>query len=214
MRLPNNLLVSVCLASAFSACLALPASGVAATDGTSATSATSATTSPPSGVHLDPNSPGAKEYAFPLYAMAGVGTVAPQSGAPQPSAVRFGAGITRSHAGATPSGARSHPTARAGSSGSGPSNTSTSSGSPAAQGTNPAPAPGAQVQGRREHVTIVKLPPLHRRRAGGRKPERVVPAAYRMQAAGGTAGLMWMALAAVLVVGVGSAGGFVLSRRR
>jgi len=40
------------------------------------------------------------------------------------------------------------------------------------------------------------------------------PAAYRVLRAGSGSGLLWMILAAVVVIGLGSAGGFLLSRQR
>jgi hypothetical protein len=41
-----------------------------------------------------------------------------------------------------------------------------------------------------------------------------VPAAYKVLKPGSGSGLLWMVLAAVIVVALGSAGGLVLARRR
>jgi hypothetical protein len=43
---------------------------------------------------------------------------------------------------------------------------------------------------------------------------RAVPAAYKVLRSGSGSGLLWMILAAVLVIALGSAGGLALSRRR
>ena len=62
------------------------------------------------------------------------------------------------------------------------------------------------------HVTTVTLPDITR--AANRRPVNSTPAAYAVLEPGSRSGVLWMVLAAVLVVALGSAGGVILSRRR
>ncbi len=63
-------------------------------------------------------------------------------------------------------------------------------------------------------MTTVKLPALTRTVTAKPLAAKAMPAAYRVLRPGSGSGLLWMALAAVLVLALGSAGGLALSRRR
>lgn len=174
-------------------------------------------------VHIDPASPVAKEYALPLATARGA---PPESGK---SGRLFGSGIKHV------STATSHTTAAP------PTTTLTattttpptvpSTTTPAEQPGTVAPtstaptstSPDVRTQTSRprrqhpEHVTTVTLPALTTPTAQTTTSPvtaRGTPAAYRVLRPGSGSGLLWMALAAVVVVAVGSAGGFALSRRR
>jgi hypothetical protein len=67
------------------------------------------------------------------------------------------------------------------------------------------------------HVTTVTLPSLTTtitQTSTRPATARATPAAYRVLRPGSGSGLLWMALAAIVVVVLGSAGGVALSRRR
>jgi hypothetical protein len=63
-------------------------------------------------------------------------------------------------------------------------------------------------------VTTVTLPTLTAPAPTRKLTARATPAAYRILRPGSGSGLLWMAVVAVLVLVLGSAGGLLLSRRR
>ena len=198
-------------------CLALPA-------------AASATGNSP--VHVDPKSPVAKEYALPLASARGA---APESGN---SGKLFGSGIshntpsTTTHSSA-PTAVATSPVTKA----TAPVVASPQTVPEPAPVTTVAPAPApttathatvtqpvtTQTAASRTtrprtkapavtHVTTITLPGLFH--TGGTRPVSAAPAAYTVLRPGSGSGVLWMVLAGVLVVALGSAGGVILSRRR
>lgn len=181
-------------------------------------------------VHIDPASPVAKEYALPLATARGAQPESGKSGKLFGSGIRHSSAGTRhtSHTPATPSPTPSQqptpseqPSTAA--------TTETTTPAPAVQqseqpatvtwtATTTTPArPRRPVHHRPLHVTTVTLPSLTRPIAPTRTSPATAPAtpaAYRVLRPGSGSGLLLMALAAVVVVAVGSAGGFALSRRR
>ena len=149
-------------------------------------------------VHVDPASPVAKEYALPLATARGA---PPESGR---SGGLFGSGIKHS----------SH--------GSPSSHTTTSSEAPPAQTETTPPVTTTATQTTTSpkhhqpgHITTVTLPDLVTTPATGTTTTaNAVPAAYKVLKPGSGSGLLWMVLAAVVVVALGSAGGLALARRR
>jgi hypothetical protein len=167
-----------------------------------ATPATAVASSNP--VHVDPKSPVAKEYAIPLATARGA---APESG--QTGAL-FGSGISSS----------SHTSAAS-------SEPATSSAQPETTST-PTATPPTTVTGT-DKILTVTLPDLthtspassavtkrHRSSPSGNGAASVqaAPSAYRVLRAGSGSGIEWMIVAAVVVIALGSAGGFLLSRKR
>jgi hypothetical protein len=154
-------------------------------------------------LHIDPASPVAKEYALPLATARGA---PPESGK---SGKLFGSGIkhadtttaTTTVSAASPPVSDPEPTV-----------TSTATATTTAAVTTPAP-----VHHRPAHVTTVTLPVLttpaahpHSRPITG----HATPAAYRVLSPGPGSGLLWMLIVAAVVIGLGSAGGLALRRRR
>jgi hypothetical protein len=171
-------------------------------------------------VHIDPASPVAKEYALPLATARGA---PPESGK---SGRLFGSGIkhvstTTSRTMAAPPTTLTAttttppavpPTTTPAEQPSTVAATSTASTSPDVRTQTPRPGRHHPV-----HVTTVTLPALTTPTAQTTTSPvtaRGTPAAYRVLRPGSGSGLLWMALAAVVVVAVGSAGAFALSRRR
>jgi hypothetical protein len=64
------------------------------------------------------------------------------------------------------------------------------------------------------HVTTVTLPTLTAPATPKQLTAKATPAAYRVLRPGTGSGLLWMVVAAVAVLAIGSAGGLLLSRRR
>ena len=153
-------------------------------------------------VHVDPSSPVAKEYALPLATARGA---PPESGK---TGGLFGSGIK--HSSATPTPAASVVAPAPPMSQSEPTVTSTTE-------TTRAQRPQRRHRRHRRRpvgVITVRLPTLiHRARTGGVRAA-ATPAAYRVLRPGSESGLLWMALAGVVVVALGSAGGLALRRRR
>lgn len=178
------LLTSVCTVCA----LALPSSALA---------------SGGSPVHVDPSSPVAKEYALPLATARGA---APESGQ---SGRLFGSGIKHASSPAVHTTTAATPTPPP------PSTEPQATPTPTVTATTTTPPPTATPPARHppRHVTTVTLPALTTVTA---KPleAKAMPAAYRVLKPGSGSGLLWMVLAAVLVLALGSAGGLALSRRR
>lgn len=186
------LLTSVCTVGA----LALPASALASG----------------SPVHVDPSSPVAKEYALPLATARGAPPESGQSGK------LFGSGIRHTSSTVAPTTTevvttpppppptRQQVTPIATASTTTPITTASTTTS-----TSP---PKPPVRHHPPHVTTVTLPVLTTTGATKRLAARATPAAYRVLKPGSGSGLLWMVVAAVLVLALGSAGGVALSRRR
>jgi hypothetical protein len=140
----------------------------------------------------------AKEYALPLATARGA---PPESGR---SGGLFGSGIKH------------------GSSGSTSSRTTTSSEAPPVQAETTPPVTTIATQTTTSpehhqpgHITTVTLPDLVTPPGSGtRTTATAVPAAYKVLKPGSGSGLLWMLLAAIVVVALGSAGGLALARRR
>lgn len=154
-------------------------------------------------VHVDPASPVAKEYALPLATARGAPPESGQSGK------LFGSGIR--HTSTVPTQTVTTTTTVT------PPPVST----PTEQTVTPAPPVTVAPRPRRHrrhhhpvHVTTVTLPALTTPTTPSRViTARATPAAYRVLRPGSGSGLLWMLLAAVLVLGIGSAGGVLLRRR-
>jgi hypothetical protein len=150
-------------------------------------------------VHVDPSSPVAKEYALPLATARGA---PPESGH---SGKLFGSGIK--HASSKPAQTTTVATPPPPVPQVQQPVTSTAT----LTATTPAPKPRRH---RPEHVTTVTLPTLTTATTNREITARATPAAYRVLRPGSGSGLLWMILAAVVVIVLGSAGGVALSRRR
>ena len=147
-------------------------------------------------VHIDPASPVAKEYALPL---------ATARGAPPESGKRgklFGSGIK--HTTTTPAQTT---TVTAPPPPSPPVQQAVTT-TPPVTVTTPTPHRHRPV-----HVTTVTLPSLTTPTAKRQVTALATPAAYRVLRPGSGSGLLWMILAAVVVIALGSAGGIALRRR-
>jgi hypothetical protein len=158
-------------------------------------------------VHVDPASPVAKEYALPLATARGAPPESGQSGK------LFGAGIK--HTSTVPTHTATTPTAA-------PPPASTQSEQtitpPVPPTTTTTTAPPRRHRHRRPHrpvhVTTVTLPVLTTpTTASTQITAHATPAAYRVLRPGAGSGLLWMVLAAVLVLAIGSIGGVLLRRR-
>lgn len=158
-------------------------------------------------VHVDPGSPVAKEYALPLATARGAPPESGQSGK------LFGSGIKH------PSTTTVHTTSQAPpptppSTYTQPSPPAVTETTPAVTATTKAGAP-KPARHRPVHVTTVTLPSLTTTTTPTKPATaRATPAAYRVLRPGSGSGWLWMLLAAVIVVALGSAGGLALSRRR
>ncbi|MDE3132091.1 MAG: hypothetical protein KGL16_13150 [Acidobacteriota bacterium] len=180
-----------------------------------------------SGVHIDPSSPVAKEYALPLATARGA---PPESGR---SGRLFGSGI-RHVEHSSRAATRTTPTPPAPPSSSAPAQPPTPV-TPSASGRGASPVtpgvtspsgtgPGVTGPGRRPtrrraqrqppHVTTVTLPALTTAPTARPLSAAATPAAYRVLRPGSGWGLLWMVLAAAVVVALGSAGGLLLRHRR
>jgi hypothetical protein len=158
-------------------------------------------------VHVDPSSPVAKEYALPLATARGAPAESGQGGK------LFGSGIKHADSKpaqtvtlATPPPSASQvppPTSQV------PPPVTTTPATTTT--TTPAPKPHRR---RPVHVTTVTLPTLTAATTTREVTASATPAAYRVLRPGSGSGLLWMILAAVVVIALGSAGGIVLSRRR
>jgi pyruvate/2-oxoglutarate dehydrogenase complex dihydrolipoamide acyltransferase (E2) component len=154
-------------------------------------------------VHVDPASPVAKEYALPLATARGA---APESGK---SGRLFGSGLKHASTAPTETATATAPVES-------PPPATVSEPTVTPVTTTPViKRPHRRRQHRPPHVTTVTLPALTTPTTAS-KPitARATPAAYRVLRPGSGSGLLWMAIAAVLVIAVGSAGGLALRRRR
>jgi hypothetical protein len=180
------LLTSVCTVCT----LALPASALASG----------------SPVHVDPSSPVAKEYALPLATARGAPPESGQSGK------LFGSGIkhTSSTVAQTTTQVVTTPPPPP------PPPPTEQQVTPitTASTTTPTSPPRPPVRRHPPHVTTVTLPVLTTPGTTKRLTAKATPAAYRVLKPGSGSGLLWMVVAAVLVLALGSAGGLALSRRR
>ena len=148
-------------------------------------------------VHVDPRSPVAKEDALPLATARGA---PPESGR---SGGLFGSGIK--HPSSSPS-----------------SHTTTSSETAPVQPETTPPVTTTATQTttspkhhQLQHIITVTLPDLVTTPATGTtSTANAIPAAYKVLKPGSGSGLLWMVLAAVVVVALGAAGGLALARRR
>jgi hypothetical protein len=147
-------------------------------------------------VHIDPRSPVAKEYALPLASARGA---APEGGK---SGSLFGSGLEHNRKPASPKTVTTQA----------PPKAVTDTETYTATAIQPAEAP----KPRPKDVITVTLPDLPTTTATTRTKTTVsaAPAAYQVLRPGSGSGVLWMVLAGVLVVAVGSAGGLALARRR
>ena len=151
-----------------------------------------------SGVHVDPNSPVAKEYALPLATARGAPPESGQGGK------LFGSGIKHPSSSSAPPVSTSQPPVSTTPS---PAVTQTQT-ETTVTSTTPRQRP---IHHRPAHVTTVTLPTLTTTR---QLTAKATPAAFRVLRPGSGFGVLWMVLAAVIVIALGSAGGVALSRRR
>jgi hypothetical protein len=144
----------------------------------------------------------AKEYALPLATARGAPPESGQSGK------LFGSGIKHTSPAPTRTATSTVETPA-------PVTSSEQTVTPVPTKTTVAHRPHRRRHRRPEHVTTVTLPVLTAPTAAPREiTARATPAAYRVLRPGSGSGLLWMALAAVLVIALGSAGGLALRRRR
>jgi hypothetical protein len=142
-------------------------------------------------VHVDPASPVAKEYALPLATARGA---PPESGR---SGGLFGSGIKHRSSGS-------------------PTEHTTTTEAPPVTTTTATQTTTTPKHQRPGHIITVTLPDLGTTPGTGTTPTtaQAAPAAYKVLKPGSGSGLLWMVLAAVVVVALGSAGGLALTRRR
>lgn len=154
--------------------------------------AAGAAAGPAPGVHVDPGSPVAKEYAIPLGAARGNGT----PGDPTTGQL-FGAGITRA---VRPGSGTRVPAAG-------------SSSSTATTSTSTAPTSSSAQAVLRHRRSGRRLKHAGHRRAGAPTERPLTPqAAIGTSSSSGT-GITWMLGVAILVLAVGGLGGAAIARR-
>ncbi len=191
-RRPHSQLLTMVLLFGVSAQVALSAPAISL----------AATTSVPTGVHIDPNSPVAKQYEIPLSTARGVPPGSSGSGA------LFGAGISSAgsrSAGSTSAGSTSAGSTSAGSKSAG----SKSAGSKSAGSKSPGSTSAASTSG-------TGAPQVTSGHAGAASVTlaSAPPAAEKVLHPGSSFGLVWMAGMAVLVLVIGGAGSLALTSRR
>lgn len=173
-------------------------------------------------LHIDPASPVAKEYALPLATARGAPPESGQSGKLFGSGIKRASTTTSHTTSALPTTTpttrppTTSPSVPPATTPAEPPSTDASTSSTSTSTQVPAPTPGHRRHPP-EHVTTVTLPALTTpttQTTAAPATARATPAAYRVLRPGSGSGLLWMALAAVVVVAVGSAGGIALSRRR
>ena len=177
--------------------------------GPSVSLAATPTQNPSSGVHVDPGSPAAKQYAIPLSTARGgpAGT----SGAGS----LFGAGISRK----TSSTATAGPT-RASSTPTGTADTTPGSAAPTVSAATGATASHAtHATYRRTTRHRAQAPPRGSSGAAstttaGAGASSTPPPAAKVLRSGSGSGLVWMLVAAALVMILGATGSFALTGRR
>jgi len=153
-------------------------------------------------VHVDPASPVAKEYALPLATARGAPPESGQSGK------LFGSGIKHPSTVPTQTATTTIATPP-------PTSTQSEQTITSALPTTVSHRPHPHRRHHRPvHVTTVTLPVLTTPMTASREiTARATPAAYRVLRPGSGSGVLWMVLVAVLVLGIGSAGGVLLRRR-
>jgi hypothetical protein len=160
-------------------------------------------------LHIDPKSPVAKEYALPLATARGA---APESGQ---TGVLFGSGIKSSGHTSTPASTDTKTPAVT----TAPIETTTPAAITATETKTSAAITKSTVTETVSTTAAATTSPLTGTQASPTpaKPGstvEAVPAAYRILRPGSGFGLLWMVLAAVVVIVLGSAGGVALRRRR
>jgi hypothetical protein len=158
-------------------------------------------------VHVDPSSPVAKEYALPLATARGAPPESGQKGKLFGSGIRHASSTTTETTPVEPPPPTPPPTTLQSEP---PVTTSPTTTTMTA---TPTPRPRRRRH-HRLHVITVTLPAPTRTSAAKQITARATPAAYRVLRPGSGSGVLWMALAAVVVVSLGSAGGLALRRRR
>jgi hypothetical protein len=170
-------------------------------------------------VHVDPSSPVAKEYALPLASARGA---APESGK---SGSLFGSGIKHGGKPAPPRTVTTQAPPKAVTETKTYTETYTATAPTTPAATSPpvtsppvtaAPVTVPPVTAAPVTVPPVTVPdpPTTTAPTPTRTTVSAAPAAYQVLRPGSGSGVLWMVLAGVLVVAVGSAGGLALARRR
>jgi hypothetical protein len=158
-------------------------------------------------VHVDPSSPVAKEYALPLATARGAPPESGQNGSLFGSGIKHSRGTSTTEQTAT---TQAPPVQTAP-----PPQTETT---PALTTTAAPQTTTTPTLHQPQHVTTVTLPTRIAAPPTTTNARPVTadaaPAAYKVLKPGSGSGLLWMVLAAVVVVALGSAGGIALSRRR
>jgi hypothetical protein len=154
-----------------------------------AAAAAGGATGPQAGVHVDPGSPAAKEYAIPLGQARANGGGSSGSGSGQ----LFGSGITRASASSAPNRGQQPTSASAGT----------------ARSTHRVARAGAQA-----HRRVPGRVAVHARAGRAGAPGGPAQASRVLGSGSGAgSGLIWMLAAAALVLALGGAGGAALARR-
>jgi hypothetical protein len=166
-------------------------------------------------VHVDPSSPVAKEYALPLATARGAQPESGQSGKLFGSGIKHAATVTRTTPvqPAAPLTATTQTEQPVTTGGASPTTTATATTMATATAT---PRVRTHRPRRRRHHLHhgAARPPVLKHTTVARRTAHATPAAYRVLRPGSGSGLLWMALAALVVVALGSAGGLALRRRR
>ncbi len=171
----------------------------------------------PVGVHVDPGSSAAKQYAIPLASARGAPPGTTGSG------ILFGAGISRTsskHQAAAPSSTAAAPSSTAAA----PSSTAAAGNSTAgAAASTPRSGTGATAPGSKRQAvpgtepsagaprTIAAAP---RTRAAVSSAASAPPPAAKILHSGSGSGLLWMVVMAALVLALGAAGSFAITGRK
>jgi hypothetical protein len=159
-------------------------------------------------VHIDPASPVAKEYALPLATARGAPPESGRSGGLFGSGIKHGTrGSPTDHTTTVPPPVKTETAP--------PAETQTTPPVTTPPVTTTAAQPTTTLKHHQPgHILTVTLPDLVTAPGIGTTTTKAVPAAYRVLKPGSGSGVLWMVLAAVVVVAVGSAGGLALARRR
>jgi hypothetical protein len=188
----KNLVLLAALVVAFS--LAVPAAALAGSG------------SPTAGVHIDPGSPVAKEYALPLATARGAPADTGSTGS------LFGRGITKSKS--------RHPSGGSSTASEAPSSTPANETVPATSISDTTTATQRLKPARRHHRHRATRKPARkpsRKHARGSIPAgnaTAPPAALKILHPGAGLSWLWMMLAALAVLALGSAGALALMRTR
>jgi hypothetical protein len=157
-------------------------------------------------VHVDPSSPVAKEYALPLASARGAQPESGQSGKLFGSGIKHATTVTRTTpvqtAAPLTTTTQSEPPV------------TTSSAAPTATTVATPTTRTRTHRHRHRHRGVAAPSATLARTTTTERAAHATPAAYRVLRPGSGSGLLWMALAAIVVVALGSAGGLALRRRR